>query len=474
MYKNQDSELRSILQIKDSRHRKSVVKSEIDSIVSNGTWELVDLPPGCSTIGCKWIFKWKLNPDGSKDKYKARLVAKGFKPREDIDYFDTYSPVARMITIRILIALAFVHGLIIHQMDVKITFLHDALEEEIYIDQPEGFVASGNERKESIKPRNSSQSTISRFKFVEFLNTLSDSVEEDHEKSQIENTDFQDVMDALSFELLKTVARFSSGSKRCLDEGKDNEKIRALFGLTILQIKAVQMVIMYASDRLIQKMDFDAFKMLAIGNTHITTFYGARNAASVRSLWADEILDYKTPEGKTLISPSGRKYDAVVQVYVIEFVKNGVVSIYGLKQAPIDWHKKFDETVLDFEFLVNESDKCVYYKEALNRVLRYLKGTISLGLHYRRFPGVLEGYSDASWIAKKFGSNGVTGYVFTRAGRAVSWKSSRQTLITQSTFEAELCAVDGTWTKAEWLHGLMSILPVVSKPLPAISVYCDC
>ena len=58
--------------------------------------------------------------------------------------------------------------------------------------------------------------------------------------------------------------------------------------------------------------------------------------------------------------------------------------------------------------------------EALDRVLRYLKGTISLGLHYRRFPGVLEGYSDASWIAKKSGSNGVTGYVFTLAGGAVS------------------------------------------------------
>ena len=62
------------------------MKSEIDSIVSNGTWELVDLPPGCSTIGCKWIFKGKMEPDGSIDKYKARLVAKGFRQKEGIDY----------------------------------------------------------------------------------------------------------------------------------------------------------------------------------------------------------------------------------------------------------------------------------------------------------------------------------------------------------------------------------------------------
>ena len=90
---------RQAMNSSESRHWKDAVKSEIDSIVSNGTWELVDLPPGCSTIGCRWIFKRKLNPDGSIDKYKARLVAKGFKQMESIDNFDPYSSVARMTTI---------------------------------------------------------------------------------------------------------------------------------------------------------------------------------------------------------------------------------------------------------------------------------------------------------------------------------------------------------------------------------------
>ncbi|KAL0285846.1 UNVERIFIED_CONTAM: Retrovirus-related Pol polyprotein from transposon RE2 [Sesamum angustifolium] len=73
---------------------KEAVKSEMDSIVPNGTLVLVDLPLGCITIGCKWIFKKELKPDGTVDKFKAKLVAKGFKQKEGIDYFDTYSLVA--------------------------------------------------------------------------------------------------------------------------------------------------------------------------------------------------------------------------------------------------------------------------------------------------------------------------------------------------------------------------------------------
>ncbi|KAK4400511.1 Retrovirus-related Pol polyprotein from transposon RE1 [Sesamum angolense] len=98
---------------------KEAVKSEMDSIVSNRTWVLVNLPPGCTTIGCKWIFKKKLKPNGSVDKFKARLVAKGFKQKERIDYFDNYSPVARLTTIWVLITLALVYNLPIHQIDVK-------------------------------------------------------------------------------------------------------------------------------------------------------------------------------------------------------------------------------------------------------------------------------------------------------------------------------------------------------------------
>ncbi|KAL0373938.1 UNVERIFIED_CONTAM: hypothetical protein Sradi_3309500 [Sesamum radiatum] len=93
---------------------KEAVKSEMDSIVSNGTWVLVDLSPRCTTIRCKWIFVRKLKPDGTVNKFKVKLVAKGFKQKEGIDYFDTYSPVGRLTTIQVLIALASMYNILIH------------------------------------------------------------------------------------------------------------------------------------------------------------------------------------------------------------------------------------------------------------------------------------------------------------------------------------------------------------------------
>ena len=89
----------------------------------------------------------ELRPDGTIERYKARLVAKGYTQKEGDDFFDTYSPVARLTIIQVLISLAAFYGLIVHQMDVKTAFLNGELEEEIYMDQPDGFVANGQECK---------------------------------------------------------------------------------------------------------------------------------------------------------------------------------------------------------------------------------------------------------------------------------------------------------------------------------------
>nr|GEX10379.1 protein kinase-like domain, phloem protein 2-like protein [Tanacetum cinerariifolium] len=117
----------------DSSFWKETVNDEMDSIIGNNTWTLVDLPPGSKSIKSKWIFKRKLRVDGSIEKFKAQLVAKGFTQREGLDYFDTYAPVARTTIIRILIALASINELIIHQIDVKTAFLNDLGEADVIL-----------------------------------------------------------------------------------------------------------------------------------------------------------------------------------------------------------------------------------------------------------------------------------------------------------------------------------------------------
>ncbi|GKA89968.1 zinc finger, CCHC-type containing protein [Tanacetum coccineum] len=113
-----------VMKSQDVAFWKEEINDEMDSIMGNNTWVLADLPPGCKPLGCKWIFKRKLKVDGNVEKFKARMVIQGFKQKSWIDYFDIYAPVARISIIRLLIAMASIHSLIIHQMDVKTTFLN--------------------------------------------------------------------------------------------------------------------------------------------------------------------------------------------------------------------------------------------------------------------------------------------------------------------------------------------------------------
>lgn len=98
-------------------------------------------------MGCKWVYTIKLNADGSLDRFKARLVPKGFNQTAGVDYDETFSPVAKLNSIRILISLAATMEWELHQLDVKNAFLHRDLQEEIYMMQPLGFVAKGESLK---------------------------------------------------------------------------------------------------------------------------------------------------------------------------------------------------------------------------------------------------------------------------------------------------------------------------------------
>ena len=117
--------------------------SELDALSSNNTWTLTLLPPGKRPIDCKWVYKIKHKADGSIERYKARLVAKGFTQAEGIDYHDTFSPTAKMLIVRCLIALAAGHRWSLQQFDVHNAFFHGDLQEEIYMSPPPGFRRQG-------------------------------------------------------------------------------------------------------------------------------------------------------------------------------------------------------------------------------------------------------------------------------------------------------------------------------------------
>ena len=417
----------------------------MDSILANGTWEITDRPYGCKPVGCKWVFKKKLRPDGTIEKYKARLVAKGYTQKEGEDFFDTYSPVARLTTIRVLLSLAASHGLLVHQMDVTTAFLNGELKEEIYMDQPDGFVVPGQEGKVC--------------KLLKSLYGLKQAPKEWHEK-------FERTLTAVGFVVNDgdkcVYYRYGGVEGVILCLYVDDILI---FGTKLDLIKEVKDFL----SRCFEMKDLGVadvilnIKLLRDENGGITL---------LQSHYVEKVL---SRFGYSDCTPSPTPYDASVLLR-----KNRRIARDQLRYSQIIGSLMYlvSATKPEISFAVSKLSRFVSkpgddHWRALARVMRYLKGTASYGIHYTGYPRVLEGYSDSNWISDADEIKATSGYVFILGGGAVSWKSCKQTILTRSTMEAELTALDTATIEAEWLRELLMDLPMVEKPIPPILMNCD-
>ena len=424
---------------------KEAINSELDSIMSNHTWDLVDLPKGSKPIRCKWIFRKKLRTDGTIDKFKARLVVVGYTQKKEIDYFDTYSPVTKISTIRSLVALAAIHGLIVHQMDVKTAFLNGDLREEIYVEQPEGYVIQGQENKVC--------------KLRKSLYGLKQAPKQWYEKFD---------------QTLVSDGYIVNSSDTCV--------YSKLFGqeCVIICLYVDDMLIFGTNVTVVEKTKLflsSHFDMKDLGEADVILGVKMRKSDNGFSLcqshYIEKILKKKINCYDEL--PVRTPYDPSIHLK-----KNNGSSVSQTEYAKIIGSVMFlmNCTRPDIAYAVSRLSRYTHnpgneHWTALRRLLRYLKGTMDWCLHFYKFPAVLEGFCDANWVTDNDEVSSTSGYVFTLGGGAISWKSSKQTCIARSTMESEFIALDLAGQEAEWLRNLLADVPLWGKRSIPVSLHCD-
>ncbi|KAI3755705.1 hypothetical protein L1987_55511 [Smallanthus sonchifolius] len=381
---------------------------------------------------------------GTIDKYKVRLVIKGYKQREGLDYFDTYSPVTRITSIRLVLAIAAIRNLEVHQMDVKTAFLNGNLEEEIYMEQPEGFVAIGQEKKVC--------------KLVKSLYGLKQAPKQWHQR----------------FDHVMLDAGFKINECDICVYVKDTSN-----GYVILCLYVDDMLIAGSDEKIITstknmlKARFDmkdmGFADLILGVKITRTQNGL---VLSQSHYVDKILEkFNSNDSNVARTPIDTSQ---------HLAKNRGEPVNQLEYSRIIDSLMYlmSCTRPDLAYAVSKLSRYTSNPSSIHwncvfRLLRYLRYTREYGLHYNRYPAVIEGHCDANWISDTNDSRATSGYVFTLGGAAILWKSSKQTVIARSTMESEFIALDKAGEEAEWLRQFVEDIPRWPKPTSAICIHCD-
>ena len=429
------------------------MKDELKSMEQNQVWDLAKLPHDSKRVGCKWIFKIKRDSKGKIERYKARLVAKCFTQKDGIDYKETFSPVSKKDSLRIIMALVAHYDLELHQMDVKTAFLNGELEEEVYMDQPEGFSIGGKDMVCKLKRSIYGLKQASRQWYLKF----------------------NDVITSFGF--------------------KENIVDRCIY-LKVSGSK-IMFLVLYVDDILLATNDLGMMKST---KNFLSKNFEMKDMGEANYVIGIEIFHDRS---QGLLGLSQKTYiNKILERFKMEKCSAGKVPIqkgdkFGLYQCPKNELEKEEMNNISYASIVGslmyaqtctrpdisfavgmlgryQSNPGIEHWKAAKKVLRYLQGTKDHMLTYRR-SNYLEtvGYSDSDYAGCCDTRKSTCGYVYLLAGGAISWKSAKQTVIAASTMEAEFVACFEAMVQGLWLRKFISGLGIVDSIAKPLKIYCD-
>ncbi|KAD3068095.1 hypothetical protein E3N88_35975 [Mikania micrantha] len=372
---------------------EEAMQSGIASIERNRTWELTDLPPGHRPIGLKWVFKIKRDASGTITKHKARLVAKGYIQQHSVDFDEVFTPVARLETVRLILALTAQRGWEVHHLDVKSAFLHGEFKEAVFVSQPEGFIVKGKERKV--------------YKVAKALYDLK-------QAPRAWNTKLDGVLKEYGFQKCK------------LEQAVYTKQTRE--GSLVIGIYVDDLIVTGNNMEKILQFKKQMEQNERLGPTFILPWYGSKTKQRWNKSETNKLC-YKGVEASKHNSglPQLLTHTRPDLSYAVRYVS-------GYMQAPRAAHQ-----------------------QAVKQILRYVKGSTEMGIHYQHNgDNKLIGFSDSSYLVDMDYGKGTTGLVVFFNDAPVAWNSQKQPTVALSSCEAEFMAATSAACQAIWLKGLLA------------------
>jgi transposase InsO family protein len=416
---------------------------EMDSLISNGTWSLVDPPANRNVLKGRWVFKYKRGPSGDVVRYKARWVVKGYEQQEGIDYHETFASVVKPMSYKALFAIAAARDLEIEQMDVKTAFLYGTVQEDIFVEQPHGL----NDDSGRVCKLNKALYGLKQSPRV-WYRTLSTFLGEagftpldaDHSVFVKNSTYIAVYVDDLLL----------VGPDK-VDIQRIKDQLSQRFKMTDMGPIAYYLGMTVTRDR--------KSRILRLGQRSYLT-----EGIKTMGLW--DSSPQKTPMNTGHLEPAGEGYCAEP-----EFKMQYQSAVGTLMYAMLGTRPDIAYAVSSVSRYAANPTKA--HMAAVKRIFSYLRGTLDLQLTFRGELTDLVGYSDSDWGGDPITHRSTAGFVFNIGSGAISWSSKRQPTIALSTCEAEYQAQTQAAKEAVWLRSLLQDLNPIERTPYATIIYCD-